>query len=157
MDQQLRTVLSTIYGEASASSVAAWKTIASVMINRVGHREWKKYTALIDIVTNTGFDAFTHQNKPFVEAWHYYGGSRPIPNMRLEDLEEDIYPLTAGLRSPVPDIILYYSPKAQAQLHASLPKTFPEKPHWTFDLLEEVQVPGTENDDFRWFKYKAVV
>ncbi len=53
------------------------------------------------------------------------------------------------------EAVLYYSPKAQASLHAKHPNAWPAAPRWDFGKLEEVFVAGAEVDDIRWFKYKA--
>jgi len=50
--------------------------------------------------------------------------------------------------------VLYYSPKAQAALHAKYPNTYKAIPNWNFSKLEEVKISGAENDDFKFYKYK---
>lgn len=165
MDDQLRAFLSTIWGEAAGCAPATHRAIASVILNRVGVREWKGLKTPLRVIAVSGFDAFTRRNTPFVEAWDYFGGGRGGMRLDLEELEDEVRPLLeAFLADPssprTTDAQLYYSPKAQAALREAAikkgqPHLYPARPRWAFDRLEEVWVPGTERDDFRWFKYKV--
>lgn len=153
--EEERIFCATIYGEAAACSVAAQKAIASVILNRVGKREWRKRVTPLQVIAMTGFDAFEHENAPYRLALttlrQYPDGGMGA----LARLVAAVMPLYQGLEAPVPGIVLYYSPQAQAHLHARDPKTWRSKvPPWDFKQLERVFVPGTEADDFAWFKYR---
>ena len=51
--------------------------------------------------------------------------------------------------------VLYYSPKAQEKLHKSNPEKYKEVPNFaSSSQTEEVKINGTENDDFKFYKYK---
>jgi hypothetical protein len=156
-DNGLRVFLATIYGEAAQSSEAAWKAIASVIMNRVGVREWSRWKTPLDIIRETGFDAFDHRNSPYITAWKalqtpYIASLLPAMG-RLIAACQPIY--EGGARTT--DAQLYYSPKAQAALHKKNPRVWPAVPRWKFELLEAVDVPGTEKDDFAFFRYRKVV
>lgn len=38
-------------------------------MNRVGQQQWKQYTTPVQIIQNTGFDAYIHKNKAYT--WAY--------------------------------------------------------------------------------------
>lgn len=156
MTEELRVFLATIYGEAAGSSPAAWKAIASVILNRVGVREWRKHKTPLAVIANTGFDAFTQRNGPYQAAYsvglhRMYMLTHDSPYARLQ---EAVTPIYEGKEPRTTDAQLYYSPLAQAALHAKKPRTWPKAPRWNFDLLEQVQVFGAEKDDFAFFRYK---
>lgn len=165
MSEELRIFLATIWGEAAQSSADAWKAIASVIMNRVGVREWHKWKTPVEIIQRTGFDAYSHRNAPYRNAEKYFrdwhpGGDLPRSE-RLESLYQAAYLIYYGREPRTTDAVLYYSPKAQAKLHGLSSKPgyngprWPAKPRWNFDLLEQVQIPGTEKDDFHWFRYRT--
>ncbi|BAK76212.1 peptidase M23 [Pseudogulbenkiania sp. NH8B] len=144
--------VSTIYGEAAGQSPASWKAIANVITNRIKQgREWKKYKTPVEIIQNTGFDAYTQKNTPYKEAYDYIANGAQTPNaQKIELLKSTVESIFEG---GGPDntngAVLYYSPKAQEKLYG-------KPPSWNFDLLEEVKVAGTESDDFKFYKYRAI-
>ncbi len=155
MDEQLRVFLATIYGEAAQSSPAAWKAVASVIVNRVGKREWYKLKTPLRVIAHSGFDAFSQRNAPYHVADQYFSKDpQMVPWPPLERLRAAVVPIFDGIEPPTTDAQLYYSPRAQEALHSRSPKIWPVRPRWKFDLLESVIVPGTEADDFAWFRYK---
>lgn len=155
MSEELRIFLATIYGESAQSSPAAWRAIASVILNRVGVREWKRHKTPLAVIANTGFDAFSHRNSPYQVAYKVLAApylAEPRSNMRR--LMDAVIPIYEGQEPRTTDAQLYYSPKAQAQLHKKNPRVWPAAPRWKFELLEAVDVPGTERDDFLFFRYR---
>ncbi len=155
MDEQLKVFLATIFGEAAACSPAAWRAIASVILNRVATGEWRKHRTPLAVIAHTGFDAFTHQNAPFLTALRLLENPDAVtPDSPLGKLMEAVLPLYGGREPRTTDAVLYYSPKAQAQLHKKNPRKWPAAPAWRFELLEAVDVPGTERDDFLFFRYR---
>lgn len=156
MTEELRVFLSCIYGEAAGCSPAAWKAIASVILNRVGVREWRKFKSPLRVIAGTGFDAFTHRNAPYEFAFNYFREDyRGFPCKGLDDLRKAVEPIYLKQALRTTDAELYYSPNAQASLHAKRPEVWPAAPRWNFTLLEEIAVPGTEGDDFKWFRYRT--
>jgi len=146
LTDELRLMIATIYGEAASESEASWEAIANVIMNRVGKREWgnKGWNTVTDIIKYSGFDAYTKKNDPYRTAVDYLD-NRDGSNKKIERL---ITITTAVYNRETKDItggaVLYYSP-------GLLPKGPKD---WNFNLLEEVKVPGTENDDFKFYKYK---
>jgi hypothetical protein len=77
-----------------------------------------------------------------------------ITTSKLQALVDAIQPIIDGNEADgCGNIVFYYSPKAQAALHKKNPKNYGEKPKWNFDILEQVEVPGTDGDDFAWYRY----
>lgn len=151
-DNNFNIFVATIYGEAANQSPASWKAIANVIMNRIKQgREWKKYKTPVEIIRNTGFDAYTQKNQPYTTAYNYLQNGTETPQGSKIDLlkitVKSIYDGTAADNTQ--DSVLYYSPKAQEKLYK-------KRPSWNFTLLEEVKVPGAEQDDFKFFRYKNV-
>lgn len=156
IDEPFRIFLATIYGESALAKEPTWKAIASVILNRVGHREWKKYQTPLAIIANTGFDAFRQENIPYRNAYRVLGNPPTIPaTSPLLRLQAAVEPLYRGEVPSMAGIVLYYSPRAQAALHLAKPELYHSIPKWNFDEIEAVAVPGAESDDFRFYKYKT--
>ncbi len=159
MNEDMRIVLATIYGEAAQSSPAAWRAIASVIRNRVGHLEWKHLATPRAVVEGSGFDACRFENRPFVQAMDAYGpkGAQHL-TAALRALEDATRAIIEGLEKPVTPAVLYFSPRAQASLHVQDSLRYRMMPSWDWRLLEEVHPPSLDPaDDFRFFKYRRVV
>lgn len=146
----------TVWGEAANCSPAAWRAVASVILNRVNSGEWKRrgLDTIAKVISKSGFDAFTQQNRPYREAFsHLIACSEGICNVTR--LEQVVLPLYLGHEEPIPGIVLYYSPKAQKLLHERNPDIWRStRPNWNWSLLEQVAIPGAENDDLAFFQYK---
>jgi hypothetical protein len=153
--EEARIFCATVAGEALGCSVAAQKAVASVILNRVGRREWSRWKTPLQVIAMSGFDAFEHENAPYVQALQML---RKYPDGgmgALLRLVAAVMPLYQGLEAPIPGIVLYYSPKALRALHEKNPKVWRSPvPGWRFEQLEPVDVPGAERDDFMWFKYR---
>lgn len=156
MDEDLKIFISTIYGEAACSSVAAQRAIASVIMNRIDRLEWAKYDTAREIIAHTGFDAYTQENIPFKAAFRALGqGFKPNAETPLAHLYSAVLPIYLQQEPPTTDAVLYYSPRAQSFLHNQKPGLYPERPRWDFSKIILVNVPGTENDDFAFYTYKT--
>ncbi len=159
MNEEMTVLLATVYGEAANQSEAAWKAVAHTIMNRYKFKEWKKYKSVLELIANSGFDAFTHRNIPYQRAYAYFSeGRNKSTNARLENFYKILLPIYQGKEFPHNDerYVMYYSPKAQAYLHQKNPKLYKsDKPYWAKkpDVLVEVKVPGCEGDDFAFFKY----
>ena len=153
--EEFKVVAATVYGEAGGQSVASQKEIANCIMNRVRYKEWKKYETAASVVTKSGFDAYSQQTVLFKRAYAEMSAGA-ITTSKLQALVDAIKPIIDGTEGDgCGNIVLYYSPKAQAALHKKNPKMYKEQPKWNFDALEQVQVPGTEGDDFAWYRYKG--
>jgi hypothetical protein len=154
LDDEKKHLIATIYGEAAGCSPAAREAIANVVMNRVGKGEWEKQDTVDKVIKNTGFDAYSDQNEPYRTAMSYLD-NRDGSNQDIERLIKVALPV---YNRETPDItggaVLYYSPQTQAISHVKRPDLYDEIPDWDFNKLEEVKVPGTEQDDFKFFRYK---
>lgn len=145
--------VSTIAGEAANSSSASWKAIAHVIMNRFKYKEWRRHQTINDIILKTGFDAAKQKNQPFLSAYNSLSAGKPSPLvLRIIAAVRPIY--DGMIKDPTGKVVLYYSPKAQSSLSRSKPHSYKPTPAWNFNLLEEVKISGTENDDFKWYRYK---
>ncbi len=97
--------VATIAGEAEGCSPASWKTIAHVIKNRVGYKEWRTYTTTTGIIMNTGFDAATSRNTPFRSAKANL--ERGTPNTIQQKIIDAVKPIFDGTESdPTSKIVL---------------------------------------------------
>lgn len=151
-DQKL--MIATIYGEAAGRSPASWEGIANVIMNRVGRGEWKNHDTVSKVIQNTGFDAYSYPNDPYRIATDYLN-NRDGSNPDIEKVIKVVLPIyNKQAFDTTKGAVLYYSPRAQRELHEQNPNIYGESPDWNFDELEEVNVPGSEGDDFKFYKYK---
>lgn len=154
MDAALRTCFATIAGEAIGCSPATWRGIASLAMNRVGKREWKRFLTPLAVFVNSRFDAFDQKTDEYRKAWVALE-AWPAGHSTLGQLVVATLPILQGTIKPITEAVLYFSPKAQASLHAKHPDAWPARPRWDFSKLEEVFVAGAESDDIMWYRYKA--
>lgn len=158
MEFSLCNLLSTVAGEAGACDVGSWQAVACSIMNRVGHKEWKKYTTPMDIIAFTGYDAFTHKNHAYRTAFEYFQDrvEKTMPvNNRLDNLRAVVQPIFRGEVRPYPTIVLYFSPMAQIAFHQANPEKYKRaRPNWNFDILKRVSVPGDVQDDMAFYAYK---
>lgn len=156
MNEDFRIFLATIWGEAAGSSTGAQRAIASVIMNRVGVREWAHLHTPRAVIEGSGFDAFRFQNHPYRNAAAAFAadaGNLPGSLLALEDAVRAIY---ERLEPTVTPAVLYFSPRAQAAFHVQDPAHYRLVPAWNWSRIEEVQPPGIlPTDDFRFFKYRA--
>ncbi len=153
-DEQ-KLFIATVAGEAGGSSDAAQRAVANVIMNRVGYKEWKDRDTIGKNLTRDQFSSINDpQNQPFNEMTEYLkyrDGSNPRLE-RLINLAMNVYhrkePDSTG------GAVIFYSPKAQAQKNQEDAEANPNPPRWNYNELEDLVVPGAEDDDFRFFKYK---
>lgn len=159
MNEDFRIFLATIWGEAAASSTAAQRAIASVIMNRIHFREWGHLDSPLAVIRQSGFDAFKMKNAPYQEAYDAFAPAAlaSLPR-KLRALEDAVRAIYERLELPTTPAVLYFSPKAQAALHIQDPKRWRLMPSWNFAMLEEAEIPGLmPTDDFRFFKYRRAV
>lgn len=153
--EDFKLIAATIYGEAGGQSVASQRAIANCIMNRVRYKEWKKLESAASVVMRSGFDAYSQKTVLYQRAFAEMTTGK-ITTPRLQILVDAIKPIIDGTEiDGCGNIVLYYSPKAQAALHAKFPTMYRVQPKWNFDALEQVQVAGTDVDDFAWYRYKG--
>lgn len=153
--REFNLLVATVYGEAGNSSVVAWKAIASVILNRIDYREWKKQKSVLDVIKNTGFDAYWQHTNQFKIASDYLENIYNKKNRVIDKIVTEVKNIYLEKEEPIKDIVLYFSPKAQKILNKKYPQLYSEKPKWNFDLLTEVKIKGLmSDDDFKFYKYK---
>ena len=153
--EDFKIFVATINGEAENCSETSWKVIAHTMRNRMGFANWKSWSNIIQIITKTGYDAYTQKNSPYKRAKKALD-SGDISS-KLMSLIKAVEPIFNGTE---PDftggVVYYYSPKAQAQLHKSDPSNYPSLvPDFVVSKsnpTQQVLILGTEKDDMRWYK-----
>lgn len=159
MNHELCVFLSTVAGEAGRCGIGSWQAVASSIINRVEDtkREWKAHKTVLDVISKTGYDAFTHKNFAYRDAFDYFQNSGIAkPNRTMDKLRAIVEPIyTNRSVRPYPTTVLYYSPMALIALNMSDPARHTrKKPNWNFSLLKQVFVPGATQDDMAFFAYK---
>ncbi|MDH0719682.1 hypothetical protein [Acinetobacter junii] len=145
--------IATIKGEAGICGDISKRAVAHCIMNRIGFGEWAQHTSIMGYLKND-FDALTDEtdavrqvrlemksNKISKSTQHIIDLVSPIYNRQEEDF-------TNG-------IVLYWSPKAQAQLHKDKPKIYKYPPAFVNSETEKVEIKGTENDDMSWHRYKG--
>lgn len=146
-----KVFISTIAGEGMWTaqgkqvSTEARQSIANVINNRVGSREWQEYTSVSEICAYTGFDAYGDNN--YWDCMNYLN-NRDYSNEYYEQVISEVMPIYNG---EVKDITngaqLYYTPATMV----------PEgsEPSWNFDALEKVSIPGVdEYYEAKFYRYK---
>lgn len=154
LDKEQIIFVATIYGEAGGCSETAWQVIANVIMNRRNDKHWGEYSSITEIIEHSGFDAYTNENNMYKIAKSYLD-NRDYTNAEIEKMISLVIPIYEGETTDISNgATMYYSPGAQKELHEKYPEKYKEKPNWNFNLLEEINISGIENDDFLFYKYK---
>lgn len=151
LTKEQKVFISTIAGEGMLTakgkpvSTVARQSIANVIVNRVGSREWKDYTTVSEICANTGFDAYDDNN--YWSCMEYLD-NRDYSNDYYEQVISEVMPI---YNREVNDITngaqLYYTPATMVPEGST--------PNWAFDALEEVTIDGVDPYyEARFYKYK---
>lgn len=153
--EDFKIFVSTIYGEANNCSETSWKVIAHTIRNRIGFANWKSWSNILQIIVNTGYDAYTQKNLPYTTAKKALDSGN-IPT-KLMNLIQAVEPIFNGVEEDFTGgVVYYYSPKAQAELHRTNPLKYPSLvPPFVVSKSNPthlVVIPGTEKDDMRWYK-----
>lgn len=142
-----KVLIATIAAEASVTvkgipvSSRARQAMANVALNRVGKREWARYTSVIEICQFTGFDGYGDRN---YTACMEYLNNRDRSNSTYEAIIWDV--LSAYESDITNGCQLYYTPAA---MQGS------KRPNWNFSLLEEEYIYGVDSEyEGRFFRYK---
>ena len=158
--KEFKVFVATIYGEAGASSTRSWEVIAHSIRNRIGFGNWTDYSTINGIVTTTGFDAYTHNTKPYRNAMTKLNANNfnsDKVGRIVKNIINTVQPIYEGkVKDDTNGVVFYWSPKAQKQLHRDQPSLYTtEIPVWVNDNKKEiVSISGTEKDDFQWLRFK---
>jgi RHS repeat-associated protein len=149
LTEEQKIFISTVYGEAASCSIEGQRAIANVVMNRVkGKRDnWANRNTVLDVIKNTGFDAYTHKNSPYKQMENYLNNRTYIDNKKEELIWVVLHTMDGTWSDNTGGCVLYYSPRAQQQLYG-------KAPNWDFSQLEKVDIWGAGNDDLAFYRYK---
>ena len=151
LTEDQKVFISTIAGEATITaqgysvSPLARQAIANVIMNRIGQREWARYTSAADICACTGFGGYKSY---LFHACMDYLNHRDGSNEEIELLIEQVLPVYEGKVSDITGgAQLFYTP-------AAMPKGV-KGPRWDSSKLKEVLISGVDPYyEGRFFRYK---
>jgi len=147
LTEEEKLFVATVAGEMIGEAEITWKIVANVIMNRVGKREWKKYTTVTDVIKYSGFDAYSKNTTEFQKAKQYLNSRGAQTNTRYENLINIVLPI---YRKQTTDITngaqLYYSPKSMTPTGS--------KPAWDFSQLEEITFSGVDQNTIKVYRYK---
>lgn len=155
-DEQ-KLFVSTVAGEVGGHGETAQRSVANIIMNRVGHPRFKYSDTVENVIKTPGqFTCYEKPNVPFTRMKNYLknrdGSDRVMEN--IINTAMNVY------HKKEPDntggAVLFYSPKAQAEQHErnSAEYLAPRPSDWNWDELYEVDVPGVTGENFRFYKYK---
>ena len=147
LSYEQKVLISTIAAEASVTALGtpvssqARQAMANVALNRVGSREWSRYTSVAEICQYTGFDGYGGSN---YWACMNYLNQRDGSNSIYEEIIWDV--LSAYENDITNGCQLYYTPAAMQGN---------KRPNWNFSLLEEEYIYGVDSVyEGCFFRYK---
>lgn len=126
-------------------------------VKNTTYSSWKPYDTVQGIIENTGFDAYKDKIGNYRDAMSYLNGeyNDKLLGEYVDKLIEICMPVYWGQVNDISNgAVFYYSPKKQAENHKINPNKYPEKPTFLGESVVEVKIPGTENDDMRFYKFK---
>ena len=143
-----KVLIATIAAEATVTaqgdpvSSAGRQAMANVALNRVGSREWSKYTTVAEICQFTGFDGYGDKN---YQDCMTYLNSRDGSNATYEAIIWDV--MAAYDNDITNGAQLYYTPAAMNPAGSC--------PNWNFSVLTEVTISGVDPYyEGRFYRYK---
>lgn len=149
ISQDQKVLIATIAAEATVTakgkpvSQEGRQAMANVALNRVGTREWSKYTSVADVCRYSGFDGYG--NKYYHACMEYLnnrdGCNRAYEAIVWAVLQAYEHDITNGCQ-------MYYTPAAMSPSG--------KQPGWVNSKIEEVIIPGVDSYyEGRFFKYKG--
>jgi len=161
--EEFSLFVGTIVGEAIGQSEAAWKGVAHTIMNRVARKyeTWKDCLTPSEVIVKTGFDGRKHDNcKAALEYMKSPAASAFAYRDKLEQLISAVTPIFMRQAGDCEDVVFFYSPRAQSQLHAKNPSEYPRVPGFVSQtgdkelVLITAKVLGGAQDDFRFYAFK---
>lgn len=145
--------VATINGEAGGCSATTWKVIAHCIKNRLGFAEWVE-AENIQSYLEKDFDALTDQTLPVRKVISEMTSGKI--SKHTQDIIDAVSPIYNDIEEDFTNgVVLYYSPKAQAQFHKENPNKYKKVPDFVNSRTEVVKIKGTENDDMEWYRLKG--
>lgn len=161
--EEFALFVGTICGEAIGQSEAAWKGVAHTIMNRVArdYEIWDECLTPTEVITRTGFDGRKHDNcKAALEYMKSPAASAFKYRDKIEQIISAVTPIFMRQAGDCGDVVFFYSPKAQAQLHAKNPSEYPLVPGFAGQkgdkelVVITPRVLGGAQDDFRFYAFK---
>lgn len=145
--------VATINGEAGGCSATTWKVIAHCIKNRLGFAEWVE-AKNIQSYLEKDFDALTDQTLPVRKVISEMTSGKI--SKHTQDIIDAVSPIYNDIEEDFTNgVVLYFSPKAQAQFHKENPSKYKKVPDFVNSRTEVVKIKGTENDDMEWYRLKG--
>lgn len=146
-----KVFISTIAGEATITAAGyrvsplARQAIANVIMNRIGQREWAKYTTATEICAYTGFGGYRSY---LYEDCMDYLNHRDGSNEEIETLIKQVLPVYEGTVSDITGgAQLFYTPAAMPRGEGG--------PRWDNSKLKEILISGIDPYyEGRFYRYK---
>ena len=104
--EDFKIFVATINGEAENCCEISWKVIAHTMRNRIGFANWKLYSNIMQVLVNTGYDAYTQKNDP------YKGAKKALDSgdisAKLMNLIKAVEPIFNGIEPDFTGGVVFY-------------------------------------------------
>ncbi|MCP3142996.1 hypothetical protein [Pyxidicoccus xibeiensis] len=161
--EEFALFVGTIVGEAIGQCEAAWKGVAHTIMNRVArtYEKWEDCLTPSEVIVKTGFDGRKHDNsKAALEYMKSPAASSYLYRDKIEQLISAVTAIFMRQAGDCGDVVFFYSPKAQRQLHEQKPSEYPLVPGFVGQKGDKelvditATVLGNSKDDFRFFAFK---
>lgn len=147
-DSELMYLARTIYGEARGQNYASKVSVAWIIRNRLETERWgKTYRSVV--TARLQFTCWSQSIDP-----HGYKAIHNPQGVAWEDCKraaQEVMSATAS-ENVLPGALYYYSPTAQAQLHAAKPNIYPETPSFAISSKKIPNPIGVSDADYRFYK-----
>ncbi|MGE9762726.1 cell wall hydrolase [Pseudomonas sp. PDM20] len=147
-DDEFMHLAMTIYGEARGQSYESKIAVGWVIRNRLATGRWGKTYKLV-VTARLQFTCWSQA----VDPQGYAAIHNPV-GLAWEDCKSAAREVMSASddSNPLPGAVNYYSPTAQAQLHAVNPSTYPATPPFAIESKRVPNPAGVRNEDYRFYK-----
>ncbi|MBZ4423286.1 hypothetical protein [Myxococcus sp. RHSTA-1-4] len=161
--EEFELFIGTIAGEAIGQCPAAWKGVAHTIMNRVARRyeTWVECLTPAEVIVKTGFDGRKHDTcKAALEYMRSPASSSYAHRDKIDQIITAVTPIFMRQGGDGGGVVFFYSPKAQARLHAQNPTRYARSPGFVSQkgdkALVEIthKVLGGAKDDFKFYAFK---
>ncbi|MDA8486836.1 cell wall hydrolase [Pseudomonas resinovorans] len=147
-ESDLMYLARTLYGEARGQNYASKVAVAWIIRNRLNTGRWgKTYRSVV--TARLQFTCWSQSIDP-----HGYKAIHNPQGVAWSDCQNAALEVmnAAASANVLPNALYYYSPTAQAQLHAAKPDTYPETPPFAISSKRVYNPPGVRDADYRFYK-----